>query len=80
MIVERRLRVTNVQINRIVKFRRTHPHDPVFDVLYDDLIAKPIDTVRRIYDHFGLTWSEEFEQAMLTWLRDNPQGKQGRNT
>jgi hypothetical protein len=80
MMVERRLRVTDVQINGIVKFRRVHPHVPVFDVVYDDLVAKPIDTVHRIYDHFGLTWSEEFEQAMLTWLRDNPKGKQGRNT
>jgi hypothetical protein len=80
MVVDRRLRATDIQINRIVKFRRAHPQVPVFDVLYDDLMVKPIDTVRYIYDHFGLTWSEEFEQAMRTWLRDNPQGKQGHNT
>jgi hypothetical protein len=80
MVVERRLRATDVQIKRIVKFRRAHPRVSVFDVLYDDLIAAPIDTVRRIYDHFGLAWTEEFEQAMRVWLRDNPQGKQGRNT
>ena len=80
MVVERRLRATDVQINRIVKFRRAHPHVPVFDVLYDDLVTKPIETVRRLYEHFGLAWTKEFEQAMLMWLRDNPQGKQGRNT
>jgi hypothetical protein len=80
MVMERRLHATDIQINRIVKFRCAHPHVPVFDVLYDDLVTKSIDTVRRIYDHFGLRWSEEFEQCMLTWLCDNPQGKQGRNT
>ncbi|CAF1559783.1 unnamed protein product [Rotaria magnacalcarata] len=79
-IVERRLRATDIQINRIVEFRRAHSHASVFDVLYDDLIEKPIDTVHCIYNHFGLKWSEEFEQAMITWLRDNPQGKQGRNS
>ena len=80
MVKERRLRATDVQINRIVEFRRARPDVPVFDVLYDDLVMKPINTIRRIYNHFGLTWSDEFEQAMLTWLQNNPQGRQGRNT
>lgn len=80
MIIQRRLHVADVQINRIVKFRHDHPHVPVFDIFYDDLITKPIDVVRRIYKHFGLIFSETFEQAMITWLRENPQGKQGRNT
>jgi hypothetical protein len=35
-------------------------------------LTHPIDTVRGVYKHFGL--------AMLAWLRDNPQGSQGRNT
>jgi len=79
MVVGRRSRVTDAQVNRIVKFRRAHPDVPVIDVLYDDCMTKPIDTVRRIYNHFGLTWSEGFEENMLTWLRENPQGKQGRH-
>ena len=66
--------------DRMVEFRRVHPDFPIFDIFYDELTAQPIDTVRRIYDHFGLTWSEEFELAMRTWLRENPQGKQGRLT
>jgi hypothetical protein len=37
-------------------------------------------TVGRIYDHFGLKWSDEFEMGMKTWLRVNPQGKRGRHT
>ncbi|CAF1075483.1 unnamed protein product [Didymodactylos carnosus] len=55
------------------------PYSNIFHVLYDDLMGKQIATVRRIYDHFGLPWSEEFEAKMRIWLRDNPQGKQGRH-
>ncbi|CAF3393572.1 unnamed protein product [Rotaria sp. Silwood2] len=51
----------------------------MIDILYDDLLERPIATVRRIYDHFDLRWTKEFETAMDAWLRDNPQGKQGRN-
>ena len=61
-------------IERIVKFRtRSHQSQkPIFDVRYDNLIEQPINTVRRIYDHFNLQWSSEFEEAMNNWLRDNP--------
>jgi hypothetical protein len=52
----------------------------IFDVVYDDLMKEPVAIVRQIYDHFGLRWSQQFETAMYAWLRDNPQGKQGRNT
>jgi hypothetical protein len=79
MVVQLLLHVLDVVIRRLVEFRRTNRNVPVFDILYDDLLAQPIDTVRRIYEHFGMAWSVNFEQAMLAWLNDNPQGKQGRN-
>ncbi|CAF1348991.1 unnamed protein product [Adineta ricciae] len=64
----------------LLEFRSTHPERNVFDVKYNDLMKQPIDTVHRIYDHFGLKWSNEFEIAMQSWLQDNPQGKQGRHS
>jgi hypothetical protein len=63
----------------LVKFRTEQSTKNIFDVNYDDLMEQPIETVRRIYDHFGLKWSDEFEMGMKTWLRDNPQGKRGRH-
>ncbi|CAF3223663.1 unnamed protein product [Rotaria socialis] len=72
-------------IERIVEYRtrsfhsHSTPHKTIFDVDYNDLAEQPIATVRRIYDHFNLSWSEEFEKAMNAWLRANPQGKQGRH-
>ncbi|CAF3393942.1 unnamed protein product [Rotaria sp. Silwood2] len=79
-VVKRILHLLDTLIHRLVKFRRNHPYIPCFDVQYDDLLAHPINTVRRIYNHFNLSWSEEFETTMSAWLRDNPQGKQGRNS
>jgi hypothetical protein len=86
-------RVTKRIIQRIDKMvelvmefrtRRRHQsdqsHNSIFDVTYNDLMKQPIETVRRIYDHCGLRWSDEFEVAMRSWLRENPQGKQGRHT
>ncbi|CAF4399503.1 unnamed protein product, partial [Rotaria magnacalcarata] len=73
-------------VELIMKFR-AHRHDQsdqshnnIFDVTYDILIKSPIETVRRIYGHFDLRWSNEFEAAMEAWIRENPQGKQGRHT
>ena len=63
------------QNNKYDQVRKT-----IFDVLYTDLMKNPITVVRQIYDHFGLRWLQQFEMTMETWLRDNPQGKQGRNT
>ena len=80
MIIQRRIRATQVQLDRIVDFRRSHPQVPVFDVTYQDLIRNPIDIIRQIYAYFRFQWSSEFEQAMIDWLEENPQGKQGRHT
>ena len=79
-VVQIILRIMDARIRALVKFRRSNCHTPVVDILYDDLVAQPVETVRRIYDYLKLTWSDEFELAMYAWLRDNPQGKQGRNT
>ena len=63
----------------LMDFRRRQPMANIFDVTYDGLMAEPIDTVHRIYDHFGLQRSDEFETAMKAWLDKNPQAKRGRH-
>ena len=47
------------------------------DVQYADLVADPIGTVRRIYEHHGCDYSDEFENGMKQWLADNRQHKHG---
>jgi hypothetical protein len=72
----------DIWIDRIIEFHHREPSPKnVFDIRYEDLMKDPIGTVRGIYDRFDfLQWSDQFENAMKTWLIDNPQGKQGRHS
>ena len=64
------------QIARNLAARDAHP-GALFDVYYDRLVADPIGTVRDIYDHYDLAWSEEFEERLNRYLQQNPNGKHG---
>jgi len=64
------------QIARNLAARDAHP-GAVFDVHYDRLVADPIGTVRDIYDHYDLAWSEEFAERLNHYLQHNPRGKHG---
>jgi hypothetical protein len=46
-------------------------------VYYDRLVADPIGTVRGIYDHYDLAWSEEFAERLNNYVQQNPRGKHG---
>jgi hypothetical protein len=48
-------------------------------VLYSDLVARPLETIERIYGHFGLTLAPEAARAMRRMVADNPRGGYGRN-
>lgn len=51
--------------------------DRVVDLQFRDFMAEPFTTIRAIYDKLGLALSDENEQAMRSFLADNPQGKHG---
>ena len=78
------LQVTDHMIKRVVEFRTSglrvqkQLNQTIFDVAYTNLMRQPILTVRKIYQHSGLSWSDEFETNMYQWLRENYQGKQDR--
>ena len=38
-----------------------------------------MDTVQRIYEHLGYTYSDEMEERMKRWLSENPKNKHGRH-
>jgi hypothetical protein len=59
-----------------LRFRETNP-GIIYDVFYDQLVADPIGTVKGVYDHFGLAWSDSYEEQLKVYVRDNPQGKHG---
>ena len=64
------------QIARNLEARDAHPGS-LFDVYYNQLVVDPIGTVRDIYDHYGLAWSEEFAERLNCYLQQNPRGKHG---
>jgi hypothetical protein len=64
------------QITRNLVARDAHP-GALFDVYYDRLVADPIGTLRDIYDHYDLAWSEEFAGRLAHYVQQNPRGKHG---
>lgn len=44
---------------------------------YDDLVARPIETLEAIHAGFGLPFSTELAGAARDWLAQNPQGAHG---
>ena len=55
------------------------PDKQVLDVRYTDLVKAPLETVQRIYEYHGLAFSDEMEERISCWLRENPQHKHGRH-
>ncbi|KAI8615761.1 P-loop containing nucleoside triphosphate hydrolase protein [Chytriomyces sp. MP71] len=48
-----------------------HPAQ-VMDVSYEQLVKDPVGAVRKIYAHFEVGYSDEFEEAMEVYLEGNP--------
>jgi hypothetical protein len=53
------------------------PAARVFDVQFRDFVGHEIETIRRLYAHFGLALSAEAEARMRAFLAANPKDKHG---
>jgi hypothetical protein len=62
---------------RGLAFRKRAGERAFVDVFMDDLVARPIETVARLYDRFGLPLTAEAERRMQVWLSANPQHRRG---
>lgn len=60
---------------QLMKARESLPASQFFDVKYEELIRSPVETVRKIYAHFGFEMNDEFVEKMKQWLVENPQHK-----
>ena len=56
---------------------RAAAEDRFLDVHYKDVVRDPLGSVRRIYEHFGLEFTEELNRRAQKWLADHPRGKHG---
>jgi hypothetical protein len=66
-----------VMMRRVDDFRARRPEISVVDVLYDDLVASPIETVDRIYRSFGEELPAGAEAAMAAYAEANRKGTHG---
>ena len=67
-----------VWFRRNLAFRQAHP-EVVYDVSYDSLVADPIGTVRGIYAHFGLPWTDAYASKLREFVQKNPKDKRGKH-
>ena len=70
------LRLLTSELRRNQAARRRAP-DAVLDVAYEDLIADPHGTARRIYQRFGLDWTDAAAVGLQRYQRQNPSGRYG---
>lgn len=63
-----------------VAYRREHGSDRFYDLHFDDFVADPIGSVKRIYARFDQTLSTEGEAALEKWNAAHPQGRHGQHT
>jgi len=48
-------------------------------VLYKDMIKDPFSTIKNVYDHIGLEFTETFAEKMKNYLKENRQHKHGKH-
>jgi hypothetical protein len=64
-------------MSRTMAVRERLPAGRVVDVRYEDTVADPLGTTRRIYEHFDLELAPAVEQGVRDYLAANPRDKHG---
>ncbi len=65
------------RLERGLEVRREHDPAKFFDLHFREVVTDPIGAAKRVYNHFGLGWTDDVEQRMRRWQADNPRGKYG---
>ncbi len=69
-----------VGLQRTMTLRSKWPRpEQFFDTYYRDFISDPLKVVRQIYDHFGMTLTEEAERRMRLFMENNEKEKHGKH-
>ncbi len=64
---------------RSMTFRTGNPHVKVHVLRFKDIVADPIEAVRRVYAHADMEFSGKTERAVSAWWADNPADKHGQH-
>lgn len=65
---------------RTMAARQDLPADRVIDIHFTDTVERPVETVTRIHEHFGLEMTPDVERGVRDYLADNPRTKHGVHT
>jgi sulfotransferase family protein len=67
--------------NNTVAYRKSGllPDNQVVDLYFRDFMSDQVGTVRRAYEHFGMTLPDSAAAAMQAFLDDNPADKHGKH-
>ncbi|MEJ6011106.1 sulfotransferase [Novosphingobium aquae] len=60
-------------------WRKANPQVKVLDLRFKDIVADPVAAVRSVYDHAGMDFSAETQQAVSNWWAANPSDKHGQH-
>ena len=74
-IAAEQLEVWAAGAERAIAVRERDDRAQFHDVMFDELVADPIGSLRRIYDRFGLELTADAEQAMRAWQATTVEGK-----
>ncbi len=66
-------------VDRAMAVRAHAPENTFVDVRYDDLVADPVGTVRRVHDALDLPWTAEVEARVHAARERAPREKHGRH-
>lgn len=72
------LRLYESWFRRSIAYRETHP-DVVYDVYFNSLVSDPVGTVRGIYSHYDLPWTDAYESDLTKFIQQNPKDKHGKH-
>jgi hypothetical protein len=75
-VTDQTMRLYEGWFRRSISYRASHP-EVVYDVYFDSLVSDPIGTVKDIYSHFGLPWTENYEADLKKFVQENPKDKHG---
>lgn len=78
-IGERMLQKWQFPVEHSMRVRAQASASQFFDLDYDELLADPIGSVRRIYGHFGYELTAGSVSCMQAWLSENQQHKHGKH-
>jgi hypothetical protein len=66
-------------IDRNLAARQGLPEGAVLDVYYDDLVTDPLGVVRKIREHHGLSFDDDYASRLRAFVAGNPQHKHGQH-